>query len=176
MTKDPAGFIDGPNLYSYVHNSPRIFIDPYGLLAEENKRSTWDTTRDAVRDGAKQSWNATQEFYKHTKGAVKDTLQRPLGIRGFGLVQAGFGASREAIDRKDEIDVGVAQKSAKTKWEETREADRKKNESAFKEQRAEKNRARKFLDKSKRLLKEVVSWFSRRGEIQKGQRKKNRDR
>ena len=33
MTPDPAGFSDGPNLYAYVHNSPLILVDPYGLTA-----------------------------------------------------------------------------------------------------------------------------------------------
>lgn len=32
LTPDPVGFSDGPNLYSYVHNSPLILIDPYGLM------------------------------------------------------------------------------------------------------------------------------------------------
>ena len=34
ITPDPLGFADGPNLYSYVHNSPLILVDPYGLWAE----------------------------------------------------------------------------------------------------------------------------------------------
>ena len=33
LTPDPLGFADGPNLYAYVHNSPLILIDPYGLLS-----------------------------------------------------------------------------------------------------------------------------------------------
>ena len=33
VTPDPAGFSDGPNLYAYVHNSPLILVDPYGLTA-----------------------------------------------------------------------------------------------------------------------------------------------
>ena len=31
ISKDPIGFIDGPNRYSYVNNNPRNYIDPYGL-------------------------------------------------------------------------------------------------------------------------------------------------
>ena len=31
LTQDPAGFVDGPNLYAYCYNSPLLFYDPYGL-------------------------------------------------------------------------------------------------------------------------------------------------
>ncbi|MDP1978675.1 RHS repeat domain-containing protein, partial [Undibacterium sp.] len=35
LTPDPAGFVDGPNLYAYVHNSPLTFFDPWGLQSVE---------------------------------------------------------------------------------------------------------------------------------------------
>lgn len=31
ISPDPAGFVDGPNLYAYVSNNPVNFIDPLGL-------------------------------------------------------------------------------------------------------------------------------------------------
>ena len=31
VSEDPAGFVDGPNLYSYVNNAPSVFTDPLGL-------------------------------------------------------------------------------------------------------------------------------------------------
>lgn len=31
LTRDPAGFIDGPNLYAYVQHNPWTYIDPHGL-------------------------------------------------------------------------------------------------------------------------------------------------
>nr|MBA2726855.1 RHS repeat-associated core domain-containing protein [Parachlamydiaceae bacterium] len=33
ITPDPAGFADGPNLYTYVHNHPLSQIDPDGQFA-----------------------------------------------------------------------------------------------------------------------------------------------
>ena len=33
ITRDPAGFIDGPNLYTYVHQNPWTKFDPQGLEA-----------------------------------------------------------------------------------------------------------------------------------------------
>ena len=38
LSPDPAGFIDGPNLYAYVHNNPLIYYDLYGLWTEDD---TW---------------------------------------------------------------------------------------------------------------------------------------
>ncbi len=34
MTKDPAGFVDGPNLYTYVNQNPWTKFDPEGLSGE----------------------------------------------------------------------------------------------------------------------------------------------
>jgi len=36
LTPDPVRFSDGPNLYAYVHNSPIMLIDPYGLTTMED--------------------------------------------------------------------------------------------------------------------------------------------
>lgn len=33
ITADPAGYADGSNLYAYVHNSPLVYWDQYGLFA-----------------------------------------------------------------------------------------------------------------------------------------------
>jgi hypothetical protein len=37
LTPDPAGFIDGPNLYTYAHNRPLTLNDLMGLLAEPSQ-------------------------------------------------------------------------------------------------------------------------------------------
>ena len=34
LTRDPMGFVDGPNVYTYVNQSPWTFFDPYGLDKE----------------------------------------------------------------------------------------------------------------------------------------------
>jgi hypothetical protein len=35
LTRDPAGFVDGPNLYAYVNQNPWTAFDPEGLDAEK---------------------------------------------------------------------------------------------------------------------------------------------
>ena len=32
ITRDPAGFVDGPNLYTYVRQNPWTMWDPHGLM------------------------------------------------------------------------------------------------------------------------------------------------
>ena len=32
ITPDPAGYVDGSNLYAYVHNSPLLYWDRFGLF------------------------------------------------------------------------------------------------------------------------------------------------
>ncbi len=45
ITPDPVGFSDGPNLYAYVHNSPMVLLDPYGLTAMSNLSAAWTGAR-----------------------------------------------------------------------------------------------------------------------------------
>lgn len=37
ITRDPNGFADGPNLYTYVHQNPWTHFDPHGLDTADNK-------------------------------------------------------------------------------------------------------------------------------------------
>lgn len=50
ITRDPAGFVDGPNVYTYVNQNPWTFFDPLGLekikVTRKNHHkspaATWD--------------------------------------------------------------------------------------------------------------------------------------
>jgi RHS repeat-associated protein len=39
ISQDPAGFIDGPNLYAYLHNNPLSYYDRFGLSTEANDQN-----------------------------------------------------------------------------------------------------------------------------------------
>lgn len=50
ITPDPQGFLDGPNLYTYVHNNPLTHCDLYGLYTWGEFRSDyWGASKSAMR-------------------------------------------------------------------------------------------------------------------------------
>jgi RHS repeat-associated protein len=55
LTPDPAGFTDGPNLYAYVHNSPLILFDPWGLQGQD----LYDRNKAGVSTGIRRSSSGT---------------------------------------------------------------------------------------------------------------------
>jgi RHS repeat-associated protein len=46
ISKDPAGFIDGPNLYAYCHNNPLRCCDPFGLESQVNEEQFYGEVED----------------------------------------------------------------------------------------------------------------------------------
>ncbi len=50
ITRDPLGFVDGPNMYAYVVQNPWSKFDPMGLEASDNDRK-WFDEHDTNHDG-----------------------------------------------------------------------------------------------------------------------------
>ncbi len=46
ISKDPAGFIDGPNLYAYCHNNPLRCCDLFGLESQVNEEQFYGEVED----------------------------------------------------------------------------------------------------------------------------------
>ena len=46
ISKDPAGFVDGPNLYAYCHNNPLLCCDPFGLESQVNEEQFYGEVED----------------------------------------------------------------------------------------------------------------------------------
>ncbi len=46
ISKDPAGFTDGPNLYAYCHNNPLRCCDPFGLESQVNEERFYGEVED----------------------------------------------------------------------------------------------------------------------------------
>ncbi len=42
ISQDPAGFLDGPNLYIYLHNNPLNYLDRFGLATESNSQEKFE--------------------------------------------------------------------------------------------------------------------------------------
>jgi len=46
ISRDPLGFVDGPNVYTYVNDNPWTHFDPEGLASDNDKnffQKAWDT-------------------------------------------------------------------------------------------------------------------------------------
>lgn len=61
LTPDPAGMIDGPNLYLYVNNNPMNLVDPFGLCKE---KSFWNKSLSDVWGDLKQQLTNPQPLNK----------------------------------------------------------------------------------------------------------------
>jgi len=69
-TRDPAGFVDGPNLYTYVAQNPWTHFDPEGLtLNQEEDSPVAEPTdpmhpeNDLVGGGYGNLWNSVSKFF-----------------------------------------------------------------------------------------------------------------
>jgi RHS repeat-associated protein len=51
ISKDPAGFIDGPNLYTYVRQNPWSKFDPEGLASYDEVKSMYDKADEYLEAG-----------------------------------------------------------------------------------------------------------------------------
>lgn len=112
LTRDPAGFIDGPNVYTYVRQNPWTMFDPLGLASADEKK--WqgiaaDENRNfavrigsslmaaaealnpfrsdsSLRDGGRQLQTGLAEGREKMK-------QAPPGIREVGQFAMGVGSA-----------------------------------------------------------------------------------
>jgi hypothetical protein len=48
LQPDPAGYIDGMNLYAYCGNNPLNWIDPWGLCREDT--GVWEQIKEDIKD------------------------------------------------------------------------------------------------------------------------------
>ena len=54
ISRDPAGPVDGPNLYAFVNNNPINYVDPMGLEAKKLFVVSWPTVPDGTNKQYKQ--------------------------------------------------------------------------------------------------------------------------
>ncbi len=66
LTRDPLGFVDGPNVYTYVVQNPWTKFDPHGLKFDE---ATFDRKKDRMKKWDEIDEKAKDRFKKQFKGA-----------------------------------------------------------------------------------------------------------
>lgn len=70
LSRDPAGFVDGPNLYAYVKQNPWTSFDPDGLRVDEKSR------RDV--DDKTGKWNPQAKLYHVTRKENGEFVKKPI--------------------------------------------------------------------------------------------------
>jgi hypothetical protein len=102
LSRDPAGQVDGPNVYTYVNQNPWTTFDPEGLWG-------WNQSNGGVTDAA---WNWTRDTTKgmgslavdtslvgaFAPGAGKRNLARAEGMGRLGVMSTGIPASSKVIN------------------------------------------------------------------------------
>jgi RHS repeat-associated protein len=84
LSEDPAGLINGPNLYLYVRNNPLNLIDPWGLNATCPPHDFWQCMSDCV-----ERWRFSN-IYTFAGQSVNAAINKLFGWTPRG----GFGIGR----------------------------------------------------------------------------------
>ena len=107
MQRDPAGYVDGMNLYAYVRNNPLRYLDPWGLCSS----NTISTAAD-VADWWTQQSNQTTQILDNMVGShpnswvVAGAVQTAMDVGsgfvdmlrfGEGAAQGGWGIGKDII-------------------------------------------------------------------------------
>ena len=79
LTRDPAGFVDGPNVYTYVRQNPWTFFDPLGLatIMVDDPKTEKPPLRDWLDDKA--AWEAeTSKAHAARADQIHDTVEAAI--------------------------------------------------------------------------------------------------
>jgi RHS repeat-associated protein len=91
VSRDPLGYVDGPNLYGYAHSDPVNWNDPFGLEAG-NGVLGW------LLDPLEAGWNATKDYSVQVAipYAADQAVKTALLVEGLGY--AAMALPRAAIE------------------------------------------------------------------------------
>ena len=114
ISEDPAGFVDGPNLYAYVGGNPIMLVDPTGLYAGYGNGlySSYYTTKNAAEA-------ASQADYAEAAASLGDVLTIATPMSGplapyVGGAATGFTILSIGLDPSTNWKSGVASLAVET--------------------------------------------------------------
>lgn len=85
LTRDPAGFVDGPNVYTYVRQNPWTMFDPFGLAAEEGSLEQFgEELLGGIKDTPKALWDMVKYPFEKPGETAKEFLDYPGSPVGTG--------------------------------------------------------------------------------------------
>ena len=92
ISPDPAGAVDGLNLYCMVRNNPVRFFDPSGLMGEEDagKVQAWGRARSQqIMDAARGIFSSGPDHYDHANDHLltKDLLTKEFLAHSYGYIK-----------------------------------------------------------------------------------------
>lgn len=102
ITRDPLGFVDGPNVYTYVVQNPWTYFDPYGLKVKKYEETeipddASDEERKKLEDKNKRirKYNKRLDELKNSPGgsALYDYLDKHKMFFVFEFYKDNFGVS-----------------------------------------------------------------------------------
>lgn len=115
ISRDPAGFVDGPNVYTYVKQNPWSGFDPLGLESEKN---AWNPlSKDFV------IYNMVKNTGRHLKEAGHQVVRgRPIIALRVTVGVVSSTASGDIFDTKNSVDKEATGISVNGIWNSSRDA------------------------------------------------------
>ncbi len=109
ISRDPAGFVDGPNVYAYVRQNPWTYYDPYGLNAWSDFKGYWKGVGNAAGGMAKglgvKAWNAQPavnlgQVLSGNKSGYQKEFESGIGaFKGYVSAAENLGATAQQNER-----------------------------------------------------------------------------
>lgn len=118
-SKDPVGYLDGPNRYAYARNNPALYNDPYGLWS---LRGAWNSVTSKVSSAWESTKKTVSSAWETTKSVATYVGKQTVAFgKGFGKgVWNGVKGVYNLVRHPIQTVKGVVY--AIENWEQTKEA------------------------------------------------------
>ncbi|MEM9398678.1 MAG: RHS repeat-associated core domain-containing protein [Verrucomicrobiota bacterium] len=97
ITRDPLGFVDGPNVYTYVVQNPWTMFDPTGLR-KDDPPGVKPTDHHVVTRAKLREMHGTDNWNQHLTDALED-MKVPAG-KPRGMPRHGWSNAHEVYDKR----------------------------------------------------------------------------